>query len=115
MPKEKQTNTVKSVLTYEVHPEQVENALIKGVIAGFALMKDAIILDAQSLPDIINRQTFCLLTGLSPSQYHQLISKGIIKCKTRSTGQKVAYDVSREEFINYYQSTKTNKQYELFR
>lgn len=114
MPKQKQL-PVKSVITYEVPPHDVNSAIINGVLQGFAAMKNAIIVDANTLPPVINRQTFCLLTGISPSKYRSLIENGIIKCQTRDTGQKIAYDVSREEFIQYYQQNKSIKQYELFR
>lgn len=106
---------VKSVITYEVPPTDVKNAIIDGVLQGFAAMKNAIIVDATHLPDVINRQTFCLLTGISYSKYRDLVTKGIVKCDTRDTGKKVAYDVSRDEFLNFYQQYKTAKQYELFR
>lgn len=105
---------IKSVITYEVEPKQVKNALIEGVMMGFATMQNAIIVDVKQLPPVVNRQIFCLLTGLSPAKYHELVKNGTIKCITRNTGQKVAYDVSREEFINFYKTIKTAKQYEMF-
>ena len=106
---------IKSVITYEVPPKEVLNALTRGVMAGFANMQNAIIVDAQHLPEIINRQTFCLLTGIKPGKYYEMVKSGIIKAETRDTGQKVAYDVTREEFLSFYQTYKTAKQYELFR
>ena len=59
---------LKSVITYELEPEEVQKTLIKGVLSGFAAMNNAIIVDAKDLPKIINRQTFCLLTGIKPSK-----------------------------------------------
>lgn len=111
----KNKQTLESVITYQLEPKDVQKELAKAVMLGFEAMKNAIIVDAQDLPEIINRQTFCLLTGIKPGKYHDLIEKGIIKCQIRNTGQKVAYDVTREEFLNFYQTFKTAKQYELFR
>jgi len=115
MAKTHKEQPVKSVITYEIPPKDVENAIMNGVMNGFAAMKNAIIVDATSLPEVINRQTFCLLTGISSSKYRDLVTKGIIKCDTRDTGKKTAYDVSRDEFLNFYQLHKSVKQYELFR
>lgn len=115
MAKTNKEQPVKSVITYEVLPQDVNKAIINGVLQGFATMKNAIIVDATNLPEVINRQTFCLLTGISYSKYRDLVTKGIVKCDTRDTGKKVAYDVSRDEFLNFYEQYKTAKQYELFR
>ena len=106
---------LKSVITYELEPEEVQKTLIKGVLSGFAAMNNAIIVDAKDLPKIINRQTFCLLTGIKPSKYYDMVQKGLIKADVRSTCAKTAYDVKREDFLSFYQQHKSAKQYELFR
>ena len=106
---------LKSVITYELEPEEVQKTLIKGVLSGFAAMNNAIIVDTKDLPKIINRQTFCLLTGIKPSKYYDMVQKGLIKADVRSTGAKTAYDVKREDFLSFYQQHKSAKQYELFR
>ena len=100
--------TTKSTIPYETPPEQVKEALTTAVMVGFANMNNAIFVSARSLPKLINRQTFCLLTGSTVSEYRKIIKNGEIKPIVRDTGKKCSYDITKEEFIKYYKQLKTN-------
>ena len=88
MAKTNKEQPVKSVITYEVLPQDVNKAIINGVLQGFATMKNAIIVDATNLPEVINRQTFCLLTGIKPSKYYIWFRKALSKQMCAAPAQK---------------------------
>lgn len=101
---------IKSTINYNLPPEKVSEVIMSSVMSGFEGINNAIIVDFNTLPPFISRQTFCVLAGIKPGKYHELVKNGIIKCVIRDSGKKISYDVTREEFLNFYKKTK-NKYY----
>lgn len=96
----------KTTISYELPPDELEKKIAECVSNGFEKFKKGVWIDYSNLPEVISRQLFCVLAGVSEEQYKSLIKNGKIKPKLKDTGNKVWYEVSRDEFWRYYSTKK---------